>query len=175
PTPLPPSHPFPPLPPLANLRYGAGPSAAAFFSYLAIESMMWTGTGGLINDWREQTLGLPRLCSAAAAAALLHSVPFAHMWSPALCPKCPDWPPWVSVTGGFYLAAAGDWDAPPRELLDFLAAGPAPIFIGFGSMVINKPQKLLKMIIEAAEQNGDERIIIQSGWTKFDKGNTYAV
>ena len=36
---------------------------------------------------------------------------------------------------------------PDQKLLDFLAAGDKPIFVGFGSMVINKYYWLLKLII----------------------------
>ena len=57
------------------------------------------------------------------------------MWSSKLSPKPEDWGSHIDVVGGFFLDQASSFDPPP-ELVAFLSAGPPPIFVGFGSMVI---------------------------------------
>lgn len=46
-------------------------------------------------------------------------------------PKPEDWDDHIDVTGYFFLneGARGSYQ-PPKELEDFLAAGPAPVYLG---------------------------------------------
>lgn len=55
---------------------------------------------------------------------------------------------------------------PSPELAKFLGEGPPPIYIGFGSIVIDNPERLTEMIIEAARTIG-ARLIISRGWSKL--------
>ena len=48
---------------------------------------------------------------------------------------------------------------PPRALLDFLAAGEAPIYVGFGSVVAEDPAALTRTIFTALEQAGARGIV----------------
>ena len=48
---------------------------------------------------------------------------------------------------------------PPKELKDFLAAGKPPVYIGFGSLIVDDPKKLTKTILEAAEETG-QRVLL---------------
>lgn len=48
---------------------------------------------------------------------------------------------------------------PPNELKDFLAAGKPPVYIGFGSLIVDDPKKLTKTILEAAEETG-QRVLL---------------
>ena len=52
----------------------------------------------------------------------------------------------------------------PPELLDFLREGPPPVFVGFGSMVVDDALSLVQVLLEGAALVG-VRIIFQSGWT----------
>jgi UDP:flavonoid glycosyltransferase YjiC (YdhE family) len=63
---------------------------------------------------------------------------------------------------------------PDTELETFLQAGPPPIYIGFGSIVVAEPQKLTMILVEAI-RNAGVRAIISSGWSKlgtFDASNS---
>lgn len=51
----------------------------------------------------------------------------------------------------------------PQPLLDFLAAGRPPVFIGFGSMPVKHPHRINDIILTAAQRTG-QRIILHSGW-----------
>ena len=82
--------------------------------------------------------------------------------SPEILPQPKDWPPHVEVTGPWFLETPADF-GPPEKLVDFLAAGPAPICIGFGSMAGSDPSAFSKTLIEAVRLSGQRAILI-SGW-----------
>ena len=73
----------------------------------------------------------------------------------------PDWPRQTHVTGYWFLERP-DW-SPPPVLAAFLAAGPKPIAIGFGSMSTEDRVGLTRTVVEAARRTG-ERAVLQSGW-----------
>ena len=60
--------------------------------------------------------------------------PMLYGFSRHVVPKQPEWPDRVAVPGFFCLPEAEAY-VPPPQLERFLAAGPPPIYIGFGSMV----------------------------------------
>jgi UDP:flavonoid glycosyltransferase YjiC (YdhE family) len=59
--------------------------------------------------------------------------PISHGFSPAVLPRPPDWRSGLDVVGYWWPLAAPDW-RPPAALVDFLAAGPPPVYVGFGSL-----------------------------------------
>jgi UDP:flavonoid glycosyltransferase YjiC (YdhE family) len=84
--------------------------------------------------------------------------------SPTLLARPGDWPANVEITGAWALPPARDWQ-PPRALLDFLAAGPAPVYIGFGSMAGIEPATLVDAIGAVAAQR---RVLFHPGWSGID-------
>lgn len=52
---------------------------------------------------------------------------------------------------------------PPEALTKFLDAGPPPVYIGFGSIVVDDPDKFTTMIFEAVEKAG-VRALVSKGW-----------
>jgi len=102
-----------------------------------------------------------------------NKVPISHMWSPEFVPKCKDWPKHVDVVGEFRLVGAAKQKSPyspAPELLAFLNSkggdNNKPLYIGFGSMVIEKPSKLVE-IIKSAAKAVNCYVLLQSGWTKY--------
>ena len=68
------------------------------------------------------------------------------------------------VRGGRLLvAAAAIWLQPQVELVDFLASGPPPVFIGFGSMSPGDSERLSELTVSALRHAGG-RGLIQAGW-----------
>ena len=67
---------------------------------------------------------------------------------------------------GFFFREAPDY-TPPDELLNFLSSGPLPVYIGFGSIVIENPSRMIDIILEAVRQSG-VRVIISRGWSKLE-------
>ncbi|MFL4477102.1 glycosyltransferase [Paeniglutamicibacter sp. ORCA_105] len=58
--------------------------------------------------------------------------PVLHGISPTIFPRPADWRSGLSLAGYWWPEAEPGWQ-PPAELLEFLAEGPPPVFIGFGS------------------------------------------
>src|SRR4051794_22699017 len=87
--------------------------------------------------------------------------PICHGFSPAVVPRPADWPATAHVTGYWWPAAPPGWQ-PPDQLVDFLRAGPAPVFVGFGSMTPDH-ERLHDVVSDAVRRAG-VRAVVQSGW-----------
>lgn len=134
-----------------------------FMSYPMVEMMIWQGLGDLVNDLRVKTLGLDPVSTLWAPGALYRmNVPFAYLWSPSLVPKPPDWGDEVDICGFVYLDLATSF-TPPDPLSKFLDAGEAPVYIGFGSIVVDDANKFTEMIFEAVKLAG-VRALVSKGW-----------
>ncbi|NEP14745.1 MAG: glycosyltransferase family 1 protein [Symploca sp. SIO2C1] len=116
------------------------------------------------NEFRHKVLQLPpkpkhlgMLCRTDGSP-----IPQLHCYSKQVAPRPTDWPDSAYVNGYWFLDQLDDWQ-PPAELGEFLAAGDAPIYIGFGSMAGRHPQRLAKMAIEALQVT-NQRGILATGW-----------
>ncbi|TVY24035.1 Sterol 3-beta-glucosyltransferase [Lachnellula hyalina] len=73
-----------------------------------------------------------------------------------------DWASHISVAGFYFLNRTTEY-APDRALAEFLQAGTVPIYVGFGSIVIDNPEALTKTIFDAIELAG-VRAVVSKGW-----------
>jgi UDP:flavonoid glycosyltransferase YjiC (YdhE family) len=83
-------------------------------------------------------------------------------YSPHLVPKPPDWGDNHHVTGFWFFGATPGW-APPPGLEDFLAAGPPPVYVGFGSMHNRDAAAVTALVHEALGRAG-QRGVLYTGW-----------
>ncbi|HEY8480174.1 MAG TPA: glycosyltransferase [Spirillospora sp.] len=124
-------------------------------SFAAVDQIAWLLARPFVNPWREESLGLPRLPVRGVrpddATALA-------CFSPVVVPRPRDWPSTVHVTGYWFLDEPG-WE-PPARLAEFLAAGPPPVYVGFGSMVPKDPA-MTEMTVRAALRLAGVRGIVQ--------------
>lgn len=90
--------------------------------------------------------------------------PICHGFSPAVVPRPADWPATVHVTGYWWPARPPGWQ-PPDRLVDFLGAGPPPVFVGFGSMTLTAER--LNDVVAVAVKRAGVRAVVQSGWTEL--------
>ena len=56
-----------------------------------------------------------------------------------------------------------------RDTIDFLAEGPPPLFVGFGSTFIPNPAEVTAMVVGAARDVG-ARLLLQRGWAGLGEG-----
>lgn len=150
--------------PLASIkRSNVDPGYTNFISYPLVEMMVWQGLGDLVNDFRVKTLALDPISTlwAPGATYRLH-VPFTYLWSPGLVPKPADWGEEIDVAGFVFLDLASSFK-PPQDLEDFLNAGEMPIYIGFGSIVVDDADRFTQMIFEAVKLAG-VRALVSKGW-----------
>lgn len=124
---------------------------------------------GPIRRWREAA-GLGKAPSGLGPMTDAHGrpLPVLHGFSEHLCPRPDDWPANAVVSGDWPLPSAPDY-VPPPSLAQFLAAGPAPVYVGFGSMAGRHPAKKARVVLEALRLGG-VRGLVGRGWGGLDPG-----
>lgn len=88
--------------------------------------------------------------------------PLLFAFSPSVIPPSAGWPANVSVTGYLFLEDTQSYQ-PPEALSAFLAAGPSPVCVSFGSMVNDRAEATGRVLLEAFARRG-ERAVILTGW-----------
>ncbi|KAM1764836.1 hypothetical protein ACFX11_004043 [Malus domestica] len=131
-------------------------------SYQIVDSLIWLGIRDMINDVRKKKLKLRPVTYLSGSQGSDSDVPYGYIWSPHLVPKPKDWGPKIDVVGFCFLDLASNYE-PPEALVKWLEAGDKPIYIGFGSLPVQEPQKMTQIIVEALEKTG-QRGIINKGW-----------
>ncbi|HEX5120169.1 MAG TPA: glycosyltransferase [Pseudonocardiaceae bacterium] len=89
-----------------------------------------------------------------------------HGYSPAVLPRPADWRAGLDVVGYWWPHQDPTW-SPPADLVDFLAAGPTPVFLGFGSMAAGQGGWLTDLVRDAVRQAG-VRAVVRTGWADVD-------
>jgi sterol 3beta-glucosyltransferase len=115
-----------------------------------------------VRDLR-RTLGLPRRSMAALQRGQQQRWPTFHGFSPSVVPRPTDWPASQEVVGYWWPERPPGWH-PPAELEAFLAAGPAPVYVGFGSMAPGHGERLSAPVLAAVRATG-VRAVVQAGWS----------
>ncbi len=103
-------------------------------------------------------LGLPRIGDVMEH---LTEIPLMLAAEPVLATPPPDFPANVHVTGALRLRSE---EALDDDLARFLDAGPAPVLLGFGSMVSDRAREVMHLFARAARDVGC-RLLVQTGWT----------
>jgi sterol 3beta-glucosyltransferase len=124
------------------------------FSHRLVVHMLWRAFRNATNEARATVLRLPARRKPWTSHPMLYGI------SPSLLPKPADWPSNAYMCGQ-WVHPISNW-VPPRSLDEFLAAGDAPIYIGFGSMVGFDRNALFDSIIAAV--NG-RRALFYPGWS----------
>ncbi|KAF2006736.1 glycosyltransferase family 1 protein [Amniculicola lignicola CBS 123094] len=150
--------------PLANIQSSnADASITNFISYTLVDMLTWQGLGDIINKFRKDSLGLDPISMIWAPGMLARmKIPYTYCWSPALIPKPKDWAHHISVSGFYFLDLAQNY-TPAPDLAAFLADGEPPVYIGFGSIVVDDPNAMTTMIFEAVKKTG-RRALVSKGW-----------
>ena len=123
-------------------------------SHRFVSGMVWRAFRRATNEARVAVCGLPPRSELWPAPPMLHGI------SPSLLPRPADWPPDAYMCGQWVRPVA-EWDAPP-PLRDFLAAGDAPIYVGFGSMVGFDRHAMRDAVVAAV---AGRRALFHPGWS----------
>jgi sterol 3beta-glucosyltransferase len=141
-----------------------------YASHHLTHQMIWQGFRSADNAARQQVLGLPPApFFGPYKAHRLNENPILYGFSPAVIPKPADWKETVYVTGYWFLESESDW-TPPKAVTEFLEAGPAPVYIGFGSMGSREPEQTADLVLQALAK-AQQRAIMVSGWGGLRKDN----
>lgn len=132
-------------------------------SHIMTDQVMWQPFRSMVNDIREEVLGLPRVPFWGPFKQIKERAdPMLYAFSEHVLPKPKDWPEWRHVTGYWILPPIKDWQ-PDDALRAFLHDGPPPVYVGFGSMMDEDPKALVEMILTAVS-GANARVILSSGW-----------
>lgn len=124
-----------------------------------------------VNQCREDILDLKPLTSRDYWSLDSPRSPttLIYGYSPVVVPKPPDWSGNQHISGYWFLNTAKDYQ-PEQALLDFLANGPPPVYIGFGSMVDHEREEITQIVINALRET-DQRGILLGGWSRLGSGD----
>jgi UDP:flavonoid glycosyltransferase YjiC (YdhE family) len=115
-------------------------------------------------------MGLPSMPLFASLKDIWKGeVPVLYCFSPNVVPPATDHGENVKVCGYWFVDRPADWQ-PSVELMAFLEAGPAPVYIGFGSMTDRNPEALTRIALDALAASG-QRGVLLSGWGGIGKEN----
>jgi UDP:flavonoid glycosyltransferase YjiC (YdhE family) len=137
----------------------------------AVNRLLWGVQRVFFNRLLRSTLNRHR---AALGLGKVGDV-FDHIGRPGLLvasdPELAPVPGDVTVpcvqTGAWPLPASGEL---PDALERFLAAGPPPVYIGFGSMTVADPAATTHLIVDALHASG-RRAVISQGWAGLGERN----
>ena len=163
PYPLTPTHAF------RSPYFPALPSSlplSGFYNHLThILSMQifWQLVRPAVNKARREVLNLPSLSPNWPLSEMRRGrFTLLYCYSPHIVPPASDWSSWNHVTGYWFLDRQAEWQPPP-DLLDFLASGPPPVYVGFGSMNSHKSEEATEMVLQALARS-KQRGILLTGW-----------
>ncbi|MBZ3905683.1 MULTISPECIES: glycosyltransferase [Streptomyces] len=146
-------------PPMIGVRSwgGLGNRAAGHAVNAAVEWIFTEEVRRLRAEY-----GLPRTGRVAARRGRERlGRPVFHGFSPRVVPRPGDWRTGLDVTG--YWWPYDREDRLPGPLLDFLDAGPPPVFVGLGSATVPDAEWMSGEVVRALRAAG-LRGVIQRGW-----------
>ena len=152
-----------PFLPVANL--GRMGNRMSHSSLLWLMSSMFSS---VMQKWRRETLGLDgagRRDMLGGYAATGGGPVRLHGYSRHLVPTADSWGEPERITGYWFLPEDKDWE-PPQRLARFLAAGPPPIYFGFGSMP-GDAERQTRAVLDALVLTG-QRGVLATGWGGLD-------
>jgi sterol 3beta-glucosyltransferase len=157
-----------PIPFIAHWPFG-GPANKLSYQFNRFTAVAY---GGMINSFRRETLGLSAMSRWSDYLRFPDGrpVPVLYGFSSHVVPVPEDYPVHAHVTGYWFLDEPETWH-PPTELVDFLAAGAAPVYIGFGSMGFGKHARTRGQIVVGAVEKAGVRAVVATGWGGLEVGS----
>lgn len=122
----------------------------------------WTHVSTL-NSIRRDRLNLAPL-TVMGYVDLISATPSVTPVSYHVVPRPTDWPAHHHLTGYLFYDDEG-W-RPPAALEEFLGTGPAPVYVGFGSMHDSSPTETTRLIVEALRVSR-QRAVVYRGWAQL--------
>ena len=134
-----------------------------WLTYPVSEQLFWQVMRSAVNTWRVENLHLPPLPLRGPFGPLRKARQLClYGFSPHVIPKPVEWRAEIHITGYWFAETLDGWQ-PPDNLVDFLASGSAPVYIGFGSMTDRNSAQITKIALEALRLTG-ERGLLLTGW-----------
>lgn len=144
--------------------------ASPFLPSLPLPASLRRASYGLVNQavWRtfRRPINTARIALGQSPRRRLWTgLPMLYGISPQLLPPPKDWPADHVVCGQWRMTEQ-PW-TPPADLQAFLAAGPAPVYLGFGSMTGFDREHVLPALLQAL---APRRVLLFPGWAGLPAG-----
>ncbi len=134
-------------------------------SHRVNQQLFWQPLRSAVDEWRVRDLGLPAQGLRGPYRELAAKrEPIVHGFSRHLVARPPDWPDQAIVSGHWPLH---DERPLPNETVGWLDDGPAPVYVGFGSIRDSESERLANIAITAAK-HADVRLVLDAGWTGLE-------
>jgi sterol 3beta-glucosyltransferase len=91
-----------------------------------------------------------------------------YAYSAHVVPVPPEWRGQRVLVSGYWFLEPAGW-SPDAGLRAFLEAGPAPVYVGFGSMPLPDPDGLTRAVLDALDSCG-HRAVLAAGWGGLGRG-----
>jgi sterol 3beta-glucosyltransferase len=138
-------------------------------SYKLFYRIMWHFAKSDINEFR-QRIGLPLSKHSVIKIIADARVPVIHAFSEELIKRPLDWKEHHLVTGFLILdgvkRSENNFDNTSAQLNKWLAEGSKPVYIGFGSIPVPDPLRLMQAITHLLNST-QERVLLCTGWSKM--------
>lgn len=139
------------------------PGSLNLLSHDLATQLLWQPVRTLYNRIRRELLDLPPWPVFGPFAGFARARrPVLMAYSDVVVPRPRDWGAEIAVTGYWFLDRPPDWQ-PPDDLRRFLADGPPPIYLGFGSMEMPDAAATARILVAAIQETGC-RAIMAAGW-----------
>lgn len=134
-------------------------------AFYLIFKLLWNVMRPAINEIVRPQLGLRPYPWYGPYFRDLHTAKAINGFSRHVLPRPADWPENSQITGYWFLDQP-QW-TPPVALSRFLAAGPKPVYIGFGSMVSSNAKAFTQTVLDGVKKSG-LRAVLATGWGALD-------
>ena len=139
-------------------------------SHRLTQQIVWQAYRPTDKVSREHVLELPKSpFFGPFKSESLRNGPIIYGISPSILTRPVDWANNIYIAGFWLLDPPDEW-SPPSDLMEFLQAGPTPLYIGFGSMSNKEPDKVTDLVLQALKKT-NQRAIVFSGWGGLSKAN----
>jgi UDP:flavonoid glycosyltransferase YjiC (YdhE family) len=135
--------------------------AVSLGAHYLIFKLLWDVMRPAINDIVRPQLKLRPYPWYGPYFRDLHQSKVINGFSEYVLPRPADWPETSQVTGYWFFDQI-QW-TPPVALSEFLAAGPKPVYIGFGSMVSGNAAGFTQTVLDGVKKSG-RRAVLATGW-----------
>jgi UDP:flavonoid glycosyltransferase YjiC (YdhE family) len=127
----------------------------------AVRQLAWLAARPWLNSVRRRAVGWPKVGLREPFTELdRQKLPVLYPASPAVYPMPPGADGAAAVTGYWFLDASLDPE-PPSGLVEFLDAGPPPVYVGFGSQIDTDPRETTDVMVQALRRAGHRGILLR--------------
>jgi len=130
------------------------------WTHLMAGQLLWEPLRPVLNRLRREVLDLAPLGFRRVTSEFFaERWPILYGYSPAVLPKPVDWGDRIHVTGYWFLDRPPAWQPPPG-LIEFLEAGPPPVYVGFGSMQLPNAAAKTELVGRALAATGRRGVLL---------------